>query len=70
MYYGLFVRVDGAWLRVDTTRGFTLETAKREFAALAAALREHNIPFEYRKLPRVKQIDVRGPDRKYARTPW
>ena len=70
MYYGLFVRVDGNWIRVDVSQGYTLETAKRELAATVRALVEADIPYAFRKLPPVKPIDVRGPDRKYVKTPW
>lgn len=70
MYYGLFVRVDGTWLRVDVSQGYTLETAKVVLAPTVRALIDAGLRYEFRKLPPVKQIDVRGPDKKYAKTPW
>lgn len=70
MYYGLFVRANGTWLRVDTSTGYTLETAKRELAREVAAFIVNGVPYAFRKLPPVKPTDDRGPDRKYAKTPW
>lgn len=67
MYYGLFIRVDHKLVRVDTTTGFTLETAKVRFAPLILALDGRGL---LRQLPPVKQIDAFSADKKYARTPW
>lgn len=70
MYYGLFTRVGGSYVRIDTTTGYTLETAKREFAPLVKMLLAAGFRPVFRKLPPVKQIDPYTADKKYAKTPW
>jgi hypothetical protein len=70
MYYGLFVKVDKRWLRVDTTTGYTLETARVKFLPLVLALRGKGIEPEFRLLRPVKAIDPYVADKKYAKTPW
>lgn len=65
MYYGLFLRVGHTFVRVDTTTGFTYDTAKERFAHLKRILGEKAV---LRKLPPVKQIDIRKADRRYAKS--
>lgn len=66
MYYGLFIRVNRQLIRVDTTTGYTLDTAKQKFKHLMLALPQTFL----KALPPVKQIDPFVADKKYARTPW
>ena len=68
MYYGLFMKVGRRWVRVDTTTGYTYDTAKKLFAPLIQAL--SGCTTELRRLPPVKQIVVNKEDKRYARTPW
>lgn len=68
MYYGLFIKSGNRFIRVDTTTGYTLETAKVKFRDLIAKLNAANVSYYLRKLPPVKQIQVK--DKGYARTPW
>lgn len=67
MYYGLFIRVGHKLIRVDTTTGYTYDTARRMFAPLIASLGGCGI---LRKLPPVKPIEAYPADKKYAKTPW
>lgn len=67
MYYGLFVRIGHRLIRVDTTTGYTLDTAKEKFKHLMQILGSKAV---LRPLPPVKQIDVKKADRKYARSEW
>lgn len=64
MYYGLFVRVGHAFIRVDTTTGYTIDTAKVRFAHLIRILGEKAV---LRPLPPVKLIDIKAKDRRYAK---
>lgn len=70
MYFGLFVKVRNSWLRVDTTTGYTLDTAKERFKGLAALLISKGLRAELRKLPSVKLVEPFAKDKFYARTPW
>lgn len=70
MYYGLFIRVGHKLVRVDRTTGFTLETAKKEFANLVTQLMEKGFTPLFRPLRPVKLIDIRTADRKYAKSLW
>lgn len=65
MYYGLFIKVSRNLIRVDTTTGYTEETAKVKFAGLMKQLRDKGVTPILRKLPPVKQISVT--DKGYAR---
>ena len=67
MYYGLFIRVGHRIIRVDTTTGYTIDTARQRFAPLMIALEGKGF---LRKLPAVKQVDERIADRRYVKTPW
>lgn len=68
MYYGLFIKIGHRFIRVDTTTGYTEETAKIQFRHLIASLTEKGVKSVLRKLKPVKQISLK--DRGYARTPW
>ena len=70
MYYGLFVRVGHRLIRVDTTTGYTIDTAKRMIAPLIATLTAKGLRTQLRELPPVKQIVVNQKDKRYAKTPW
>lgn len=67
MYYGLFVKMGRKFIRVDQTTGYTLETAKKVFAAQLLTLGSYG---HLRLLPPVKQIVINKKDRQYAKTPW
>lgn len=67
MYYGLFLRVGHTYVRVDTTTGYTIDTAKEKFRHLMLILGSKAV---LRPLPPVKLIDVKKADKKYAKTPW
>jgi len=69
-YYGLFIRVNRTLIRVDTTTGYTYDTAKVRFAPLLLTLRDRGFNPELRSLRPVKQVDAWSADRKYAKTLW
>lgn len=70
MYYGLFARQGHKFIRIDTTTGYTLDTARQRFSHLIVALLDAGVKPLLRPLPPVKLIDARVADRKYAKTPW
>lgn len=67
MYYGLFIKVGHRFVRVDTTTGYTIDTAKEKFKPLIAVLGGKAV---LRPLSPIKLIDSCVADRKYAHTPW
>lgn len=70
MYYGLFIRVGHKYVRVDTTHGYTIDTARHEFRHLVQLLVDSGVQPHFRPLPPVKQVDPYTADHKYAKTPW
>ena len=65
-YYGLFVNIEGTWVRLFPEQSYTEETAKKRWW-----MELINVPgTKLRKLPPVKLIDARGPDKKYLKSEY
>ena len=69
-YYGVFVKLGRKYIRIDTTTGYTLETAKEKFRPIVLALLEKGLKAEFRLLQPVPLTDAWSSDKKYAKTPW
>lgn len=68
MYYGLYIKIGRRFIRVDTTTGYTIDTAKVQFRYLILALTDKGIDYYLRELPRVKLIDIKARDRRYLKS--